>query len=340
MKQIIAYILVISALFSCGKKTQNKTEKTEFTNDILLKTTPVKDQGHSRICWIYGMLATIETDRLMLGDSVNLSPAYIERKMLEEQSNDYYLKMGMEKLNAGGVSSMTLKIMEKDGIVPYDSYPNTDNLNHNALLRKIFQADKAAINQAIGLKQMQKNLTSLLDNNLGFLPKNVYMLGAEYTKVEFAHSVYKPGSYISMTSFTHHPFNSTFILEVPDNRYKMPFLNVTINKLVATIYKSISHGHAVCWEGDVSEPGFSFESGKADVKPYESTSQRHRQQEFEKFLTTDDHVMEIVGIAHDKKGHKYFIAKNSWGTSNPYSGFMYLSEDYIRLKTIAIFCLK
>ena len=101
--------------------------------------------------------------------------------------------------------------------------------------------------------------------------------------------------------------------------------------------RSLRSGHPVCWEGDISEEGFSFENGVADVPENKrNAGQELRQREFETFRTTDDHCMAIIGIAHDKQGRKYFICKNSWGTENRYGGLMYMSFDYVRLKTIAV----
>ena len=65
-------------------------------------------------------------------------------------------------------------------------------------------------------------------------------------------------------------------------------------------------------------------------------TQEERQRLFDRRQTTDDHCMELCGLARDRKGQRFFIAKNSWGTDNPFGGMMYISRDYIRMKTIAI----
>ena len=142
--------------------------------------------------------------------------------------------------------------------------------------------------------------------------------------------------YMAMTSFTHHPFGESFVLEVPDNYSDEFFYNVPIDVMMKRIERSIRRGHPVCWEGDISENGFSFAHGIADLPNDRPCTQQERQKAFETRRTTDDHCMTLIGIAHDQNGRRYYIAKNSWGTNNPYGGLMYVSENYIRLKTIAI----
>ena len=177
----------------------------------------------------------------------------------------------------------------------------------------------------------------LLDKYIGPLPNQVFMLGALYTPLEFAHSVCTDDEYIALTSFTHHPYGQRFPLEVPDNYFHNTFLNVPLDTMMNRIVQSLRSGHPVCWEGDISEPGFLFGNGFAVLKHEDKkvTAER-RQASFEAHRTTDDHVMEIVGLAHDQHGRRFFLCKNSWGTANRYHGFMFLSENYVRMKTIAV----
>ena len=45
--------------------------------------------------------------------------------------------------------------------------------------------------------------------------------------------------------------------------------------------------------------------------------------------------MEMIGIANDTEGHKYFVCKDS-RTNTLRGGLVYLEEDYVRAKTIAV----
>ena len=216
--------------------------------------------------------------------------------------------------------------------MPYDSYHARD-INYNALTKRLEMLSNSSRN----LSQMKQRTERLFDERIGALPKKVYMLGAEYTPLEFAHSVCMRGEYLAMTSFTHHRFGEAFVLEVPDNYSNELYYNVPIDVMMKRIERSLRTGHPVCWEGDTSETGFSFKDGIATLGDNSTPcSQQQRQKAFETRQTTDDHCMCLIGIAHDQNGQRYYIAKNSWGTANPYGGLMYLSEDYVRMKTVAL----
>ena len=73
MKKIVFALLGLVMIISCGRPQSRKPVRSEFCNDVVIKTTPVLDQGRSPLCWAYAMLATIESEHLMQGDSVHLS---------------------------------------------------------------------------------------------------------------------------------------------------------------------------------------------------------------------------------------------------------------------------
>ena len=326
-------IILTLLLISCGSDTPHPTGTTPtFTHEVCLRYTPVKNQGRSPLCWAYAMLATIETEHITMGDSVNLSPLYTARCLLSEEARRCFFGGGTSsKASLRATAPLLLRLLSEYGTMPYDTY-NAPSLNINAITRRI----ERAATQSHTLADADRRTERLLDEQMGYLPKHVYMLGAEYTFLEFAHSVCMNDEYVALTSFTHHPFGEAFALEVPDNRSGEMFINLPIDDLMQRITKSLRAGHPVCWEGDISEPGFSFERGTATLPTTQPCTQEERQQEFETRCTTDDHCMCLIGIAHDKKGHPYFIAKNSWGTDNPYGGLMYLSFDYVKMKTIAV----
>lgn len=314
-----------------GKQQDEKRKPRKFTPEVMLRYTPVKDQGRSPLCWAYSMLATIETEHIMMGDSVNLSIDYVTRKLLAEQARCHFLSRGYDHVTLRGTMPLLLRLLNEYGAMPYDSY-NNPSINYNSIAKRI----EVLSNTSVDMSQLAARAERLFDERIGALPKKVYMLGAEYTPEEFAHSVCMRSEYMAMTSFTHHPFGDSFVLEVPDNYSDEFFYNVPIDVMMKRIERSIRRGHPVCWEGDISENGFSFAHGIADLPNDRPCTQQERQKAFETRRTTDDHCMTLIGIAHDQNGRRYYIAKNSWGTNNPYGGFMYVSENYIRLKTIAI----
>ncbi len=328
--------LSVIILTGCGRPSapERKQKRNEFTNEIVLKTTPVQDQGRSNLCWIYAMLATIETKCLMQGDSVHLSTDYPARMLLRDEARRYFLSHHRRPMSTRGMSSMALRLLEQYGILAYDAYHRYDGVNYDVLGRKAEQIAKACAS----LGQLDGRLDRLFDEEIGYMPKVVFMLGFEYTPVQFAQSVCRPGEYLQLTSFSHHPFGESFALETPDNRMHDTFLNVPLDTIMQRVDHALRGGYPVCWEGDISEPGFSFADGKAVLQDEDAAvDQSRRQRDFERLATTDDHCMMLCGIARDRQGRKFYLAKNSWGTNNPYGGFMYLSENYVKMKTIAIF---
>lgn len=328
MKKTVFLFLSFLVLISCEKQRGKvNVSEEKFTVELRLPTTPVKDQGSSSLCWVYAMLATLETEHIMRGDSINLSPDYVARMYLSEQaSRRRLLPNKVVQKEAGittrGMCTMALDLIQTYGLQHYDAYRHKPDMDYNVLCRKLDYGN---------------DTEKLLDKYIGPLPKQVFMLGALYTPLEFAHSVCTDDEYIAITSFTHHPYGQRFPLEVPDNYFHNTFLNVPLDTMMNRIVQSLRAGHPVCWEGDISEPGFLFGEGYAVLKnEKKKVTAERRQASFEARRTTDDHVMEIVGLAHDQHGRRFFLCKNSWGTANRYHGFMFLSENYVRMKTIAV----
>lgn len=265
------WALALAVMGGCSQPAEH------FEPVVMNGMTPVKDQGQSQLCWAYAMLAAIETEHIMRGDSVNLSPAYIE----------YWMKHDHVGPKSGRAMGATLlSLMSRYGMVGYEVY-NGSGLNEKP-------------------------------------PHRVFMLGADYTPLEFAHSVCTPDEYLLLTTTKAHPYGETVELDVPDNWAHHRFLNVHPDTLLVRTERAVRNHHGVCWEGDTSEQGYDYQRGVARLGLIEGR-------------TTDDHAMAIVGIARDEAGAPYFIMKNSWGKTNCYGGLVYMSFDYFRKKTIAIY---
>lgn len=332
------WLLAVLALVGCSR--QEKYVQTSFQRpqtECMVKMTPVKHQGRSELCWIYAMLATIESEHLMQGDSVNLSADYVARQVLEEQALASYLTAGRHKGSVRGMSSRLLNLISRHGVTHRDAYHVDHKVNWRVLMRKVERLAVQSANRREGTMQMMDNVRNLLDRELRPEVRYVFMLGAEYTPQEFARSVCRDNEYAALTSFTHHPFGQSFVLEVTDNIERDAFMNVPLDTLHRYIDHALQSGHPVCWEGDISEPKFSFRQGVALMQDdRQQVTQQSRQLGFESFATTDDHCMELVGIARSAKGKRLYICKNSWGKNNPFGGLMYMSESYLRAKTIAV----
>lgn len=156
-KNIITIGLALLVFAGCGYRQQRAgISETGGGEDYLpehihlISTTPVKDQGNSELCWAYGMLATIESEHIMKGDSVNLSIAYIARMMLEEQALEYYFAQGKKNISLRGTAPMLIQYIDKYGAQPYDSYEDPKHVNYKVLCRKVQKLCDGAILKKAG----------------------------------------------------------------------------------------------------------------------------------------------------------------------------------------------
>lgn len=338
MKRYLLLIVPLSAiLFSACKKSAADMPKLHFKIDTKCPVTPVKSQGKGQTCWIYAMLATIESNRLTMGDSVNLSPTYLERMLLQKETEKVFRSKGEETISMRGMIPYCMQLIKEFGAFNFDSYyckneefSWKDNVNE---LQKI--AERTA-NEGGSLDKLRKEVKELLDREISFLPKNQYFMGAGYTPQEFGRSV---------ALFEHYDFFGADY-KFPDRRESDKIKSTPPGKLLRLTEESINKGYAVCWEGDISEDGFCWEAGLAitDTQKVAGSTRQESDSDFNKKYeediedgdTTDDHCLAICGIAHDEFGRKYFLCKNSWGTKNRYKGFLFMSYDYFLAKTLVV----
>ncbi len=293
-------LLVLLMTFSCGGSNNTRKSMPDgFTFDTILKTTPIKDQGKSELCWAYAMLATIETEHLMQGDSVNLSVDYVGRCYLRDLALEHFRTKGSSSMSMRGVAPMLINIIRKHGCLPYSSYYNHEPVNYIVLTHKV----QKLVQSAVGMRQTEeifaRELDDLLDKEIGYLPKTVYMFGAEYTPIEFAHSVCRSNEYVTLTSNADYEYGKSIHLPYVDNVMNCRGINVHPDTLVAQTIRSLMAGHPVLWEGGPN----------------------------------DNHAIALIGVGHDKEGHTYFVGKNSWGTDNPTHGLMYITQKYLKHRT-------
>ena len=332
MKSLAAMIMVVAVACSCHRPAP---VAERFTVITLNKTTPVKDQGRSPLCWLYAMLAVVESDRLMMGDSVNLSPHFTARAVLAAMTERRYLTRGLSDVSADGTAPDALAAMADYGVMPFDAYRS--ECNYRALCRKLTALADQAVARRDGLGPLRSRTAYMLDTAVNPAPRRMWLYGMEYTPRQFAASLCAPSDYEALTSYTHEPFYQDMRLDVPANRRGRLFYNVPVDTLTARTLAALRSGLSVCWEGDVSNAGFSFGEGTARLaEGAPAVTQAERQRAFERFDVTDDHCMALIGTARDSRGRLYLVCKNSWGTANPYGGLMYMSLDYFRLNTVAV----
>lgn len=361
-------------LFAAGAGAQGY----QFKDEVRLPATSVKNQASTGTCWCFATTSFMESELLRMGKGeYDLSEMFIVRQKYLNQMRDNYLRHGKGNVGQGSLSPSWFHAFEQVGIVPEEVYHGinyaSDRHSHQELAAYVESISKTAIELRKNSPEYQELANSLMDIYLGPVPQSFTYQGKEYTPKSFAASLgLNLDDYVELTSFTHHPYYEKFDVEVPDNWEHQLMYNLPLDELIETMDYALKQGYTVCWDGDVSEKGFSFTNGVAinpeveKVDDYASTDRARfekmnprerleevyrferpypevvvtpeiRQQGYESFVTTDDHLMHITGIARDQNNTKYYITKNSWGTErNAFGGYLNMSESFVRAKTIYI----
>ena len=340
MKKFLLLSLLSVVWSACSEQGQTISFDYRFTNDIMLLHTPVKSQGRTQTCWAFTMASLLESEYLATHqDTIRLSVMYaVRQKYMRHLEQSYYSK-GKDEIRGGSLGHTFLTDLKEMGCMPYEAYkghlPDAKRHDHRKLVKEM----KALVDKAVKQKDLhtlKQKANELFDQYLGKVLSSFDYKGKTYTPQAFAESLnINPSKYVELTSFTHHPFDECFVLEVPDNWEHASYYNVPLDSLEKYVVQSLENGKTVAWDGDTSEEGFMAQQGLA-LLPDSLVTQENRQQGFERFETTDDHMMHIVGMAHDEQGRRYYILKNSWGRVGPYKGLVYMSQNYFRAKTVSV----
>jgi len=270
----------------------------------------------------------------------------------------------MDNFGEGGQAHDVINQIRDYGIVPEEVYTglNIGEPKHNhGEMTSILESMLKAVNNKKGGKvtpRWQEAFESILDVYLGKVPAQFDYKGKTYSPKSFLKDELElnPDDYVEITSYSHHPFYKKIKLEIPDNWTVQEYYNLPIDELVEVMDNALETGYSIEWDGDVSEKFFNQKKGFAVVplkdwdektnaekeakikEPFDekTITQEMRQKAFDNFSATDDHLMHIVGLYHDQNGNKFYNTKNSWGTDYSFNGFIYMSNPYIRLNTIAI----
>lgn len=351
-------IFLFGILFTISTYAQ---QPYKFTTEIDLETTPVISQGRTGTCWSFSSTSFLESEIIRLtGKEIDLSEMYTVRNTYPKKAENYVMRQGKAQFSEGGLAHDVMNSVRDYGLVPQSAYSGIfkGETGHN-------HAEMAAVLTAMvetyvdnpGRKLSKKwddAIEAVLDVYMGQNPNIFAYEGRQYTPMSFLEMTkIVPEDYITITSFTQAPFYSEFILNIPDNWSYGSMYNVPLDEMIATLDNALKNGFTVELDCDVSERTFSSKDGVAvipmdadnnvkalqGVYPEMSISQEYRQDEFENFTTTDDHLMHITGILRDQNGTKYYKVKNSWGTDesrNANGGYVYFSEAYMKLKAISI----
>lgn len=358
MKKISVTALValnVMSAFAQGDTAQEESPyEYKFTIVKEQPATPVKDQAKTGTCWCFAMTSFMESELLRTGKGeYDLSEMFVVRHNYVRRIKDNILRRGKGNVGPGSIAHMYTWVMKNKGLVPEEVYKGinygSESHNHDDLNTWV----KAINSTAVDMKKPlpQEIVNGVLDAYLGELPQTFTYKGKEYTADSFYKSLgLNADDYVELTSFTHHPFYEKIMVEIPDNWDYALMYNLPIDEFMQVIDNAINKGYTVAWDGDISEPGYAFKyhvavNTKENIRKQkvlktkaleDIVTQESRQMGFETFSTVDDHLEHITGIAQDQDGVKYYKTKNSWGTEDNGTGYHYLSENYVRAKTISI----
>jgi bleomycin hydrolase len=335
-------------LISCSILYSQQREG--FTIEKLIESTPVKNQQSSGTCWSHATTSFIETEAIRMGKKlVILSPFFYVHPTYISKAERYIRLQGNGYFADGDLTFSVMDAYRKYGAIPetiysglIDNETRHDDTEMQDLLQAMVKSIATSEYGRIKQNSWRKTIQEALNSYLGPLPDSFNYNSKSYTSQSFADEYIgiNPDNYIEITSYNHHPFNNRFILEIPANWNNNFYLNLTIQDLHNVIDNAIRQGYSLCWDGDVTESGFDDEKGLADIRGiYENEkaiTQEMRQYTFNNYTTRDDHNMHLIGVAMDKDGKKYYILKNSYGTDNDGLGYIYMSENYLLLKTISV----
>jgi len=373
------FLIMLAGVFAFTLSAQTEAEKKgpyqfEMVKDI--PSTSVKNQASSGTCWSFAGIAQLESDLLRTGKGeYDLSEMWIVRYTYFNKAVKYARMHGKIEFSAGGATHDVFNVIEEYGIVPEEVYTGLNygsDLHRHGELDAVLKAYMDAVLKQRNLSTAwQEGVNGILDAYLGKVPEKFMYKGKEYTPKSFAASLgLNMEDYITFTSYTHHPFYSQFVLEIPDNWAWGISWNVPMEDMMTVLDYSLDKGYSVNWGADVSENGFQYAKGYAVVpttKPEDMSgserakwdsmtprermsiasaatepitemkiTQEMRQKAFDNWETTDDHGMLFTGVAKDQTGAKYYYVKNSWDTNQLYGGYFYASVPFVEYKTMNI----
>ncbi len=345
MKTILRlYFLGISILMVYDFSFAQEHSHTEIKKDVKITSTSVKNQSLSGTCWSFATVSFLESELIRQGKAVfDLSEMYFARLNYIKKLEMNYRMQGNSFFTPGGQAHQVMNIIRESGIVleaDYNGRPRGETEHNHRKLDTAMVALMRTYNKKSGNEfnmNWKKMANDSLDKYLGELPSTTTYARKAYFPDEFSKDFLEinPDDYIEITSYTHHSFYTWFCLEDRFNWDFGRYFNVPLNEFEEIVDKALEKGFTVVWDGDVSEGSFDFFSALAQV-PEKDSGQKMRQKMFDNRSTKVDHLMHITGRGYADDGTKYYLIKNSWGRSNLMNGYIWMSENYFRLKTVAI----
>lgn len=381
MKKLLALALVSLTMATGANAQEAKKDNPNKPVFTVVKENPItsmKDQHRSGTCWDYSTLSFFEDEILKKsGKTYDLCESFVANKNYMDRAVQVVRLHGDCQFAQGGSAYDVLYVLQNYGICPENAMPAPgtlygDSLNNFGEFFSVLSPYVSSVAKSTSQKlssQWKVGLQGILDAYLGQCPEKFTYEGKEYTPKTFAASLgLNFDDYVSVTSFTHHPFYTKFAVEVQDNWRNPLSWNLPMDDMMRIIDNAVMNGYTVAWGGDVSEPGFTRDGlaymvdnkkmeslqgsdmahwlGLSSAKkkniidslgvtvPEVTPTQEQRQQRYDNWELTDDHGMVIFGIAKDQNGKEYYMVKNSWGETGAYKGIWYMTKNFIAANTM------
>ncbi len=376
MKRTLTTICVLAAAASLAsaQSAAPAAQKLQFTTVKELPVTSVKNQASSGTCWAFSTISFLESEAIRINklsedQYPDFSEFFVVSHSYADRADKYVRLDGNLTFGAGSEADDVLHVVRDYGIVPNEAMTGMNygtalpaQSELDAVLKSYVQAVAKVPNRTL-TTAWKNGFQGILDAYLGEYPETFTVNGTEYTPASYRDAMkINPDDYVTITSFTHHPFYTKFAIEVCDNWRWDEAWNLPLDEFMQVLDYALEHGYTAAWGTDCSESGFTRQGlgqlidataaaapgsdqehwvGKDDSKPAEAAApkeivptQEWRQAEFDKKTTTDDHGMHIYGIAKDQFGRKFYMVKNSWGITGKYQGMWYCSEAFVAGKSI------
>lgn len=375
---IVVFLCSVGILY--GQETSSEVKGLQFTDNIVLPATPVKNQYRTSTCWSFSALSFLESEMLRQKKPVtDLSEMFVIFHTYCEKASKYVRMQGHNNFAGGGEFHDVINTLKTNGIVPEEVYSGLNYGEEKHIHNEMDQVLKEEVDAIIQNPNRKlspvwfESVKATLKAYLGEIPEKFNYQGTSYTPHSFARDYVglNLDDYVEITSFTHHPFYTSFLFEFPDNWSWGSAWNVPLNEMEEIIDYSLKKGYTVAWAADMSEKGFiatsrgiAFVPGRKienmspeersrwekltdkekDDELYDLTkpieemeiTQEMRQIAFDNYQTTDDHGMHIIGTATDQTGKTWYKVKNSWGDSGSFKGYFYASKPYVNYKTTCL----
>ena len=278
----IALILVTTLLLGNIKAqdvclTNKEGSEYKFEKIVHLEATPVESQGWTGTCWSYSALSFFESelDRRGKGKDNILSEMYIVYQAYLGKADKYMRTDGNTNFDEGGAFHDIPWVIERFGIVPTEAYKGLNYGSETHTHSELASVLKGAMDGLIKRRRKLKNgahlttawkpaLRGILNAYLGEIPENIEdftfkVKGKEYNPITYRDEMgLNMNDYISLTSFSNHPYYQTCQLAIADNWVWGSSYNVPLDDLWDAATYALKEGFSFAWGSDVSEKYFNF----------------------------------------------------------------------------------